>query len=278
VSEPALARVRIIVALDPESQHDADIGLIASVVAGREVELLGLFVSDTRVLAHAQSSLAREIAWSGSFRRLEAATLESQIRLRAADARRRFEAMARRLGMPHDFQLTQGDAVDEIERIAEPADVLVVTVAEGSVGTRAWWGASIHDLARARATTVVFVRTVPRAMHGPVIVVSSAADFPTAMPIAARLARRLGTTLLIAQAVGDARDREQTAIDETRGLTDVRVVSLADSAAEIARLTNAVHATAVVLPSHDPAASGDRVRELLRQTRSAIVLVRAANP
>jgi hypothetical protein len=275
MSDIARGQSRIVIALDPAAQADADVRLLESVVAGRAHQLVGLFIEDTRMLACAQSALAREVAWSGSYRRLEPAALERQIRTCAVNVRQRFEAIAQRLGSSYEFQIARGDVIVEIERLAREADVLVVSVSRGLVGSRAWFGTAIHELARSRVPAALFIPTWPSAAARPVLVLlEGEAEIASALQPAARLARALGAPLIVAVSgecaveVRDLRPVLGELMVEARSVVVPGRTGLAQAA-------NYYQAAAVVLTARDVSADIELVRDMLRTTRSALMLVSA---
>jgi hypothetical protein len=152
------APARIVVALDPEAQHELALEIARHLPQNAATELLGLFVEDARLLAHASSRLAREIVLSGGERALERPALERQMRAQAAEQRRRFESAAVRLGLPHAFHVARGERFAELVREAADAEALVVTLAAHAAALRGWSASALRQLARAPLRSVLFAR------------------------------------------------------------------------------------------------------------------------
>ncbi|HEX5420031.1 MAG TPA: hypothetical protein VFY39_08530 [Gammaproteobacteria bacterium] len=149
---------RLLIALGPQSETALELASYLRVVGGEQAELLGLLVEDPRVAAHAGSRLAREIVLSGLERRLEPAGLERQLRARAAQLRRRFEAAAAKLGSRHDFQVVRGELLTEVLRAAERADALIVDAAGAPFAPSAWSLPDLQRLLRAARRFLLIVR------------------------------------------------------------------------------------------------------------------------
>lgn len=152
------ARARIVVALDPDAPSEVALDIVRHLPEGAASELLGLFVEDARLLAHAGSALAREVVLTGLERPLERSTLERQMRAQAEEQRRRFESAAARLGLPHAFHVARGERLAELVREAVNAEALVVTLAARAAALRGWTAEALHELARAPLRSVLFAR------------------------------------------------------------------------------------------------------------------------
>jgi hypothetical protein len=149
---------RIVIALDPEAQNDLAFDIVRHLSESASSELLGLFVEDARLLAHASSRLAREVVLSGHERPLERPALERQIRAQAEEQRRRFESAAVRLGLRHAFHVARGEWLAELVREATDADALVVMLASRAAALRGPSVAALRELARAPLRNVLFAR------------------------------------------------------------------------------------------------------------------------
>jgi hypothetical protein len=152
------ATARIVVALDPDAPSELALEMARYLQGSSAAELLGLFVEDSRLLAHASSALAREIVLTGRERRLERPALERQIRAQATEQRRRFEAAATHLGLRHAFHVARGEWVAELLHEAADAEALVVTLAAHAAALRGVSMKALRELAHAQLRNVLFAR------------------------------------------------------------------------------------------------------------------------
>ena len=152
------AIARIVVALDPDAPNEFALDIARHLPQSAATELLGLFVEDARLLAHAGSRLAREVVFGGGERAFERPALERQIRAQAAEQRRRFESAATRLGLRHAFHVIRGERLAELVREATDAEALVVTLAARTAALPGWSASALRQIARAPLRSVLFAR------------------------------------------------------------------------------------------------------------------------
>lgn len=195
MSVHAEPRPRVVVAVDAEAS-DLPLEIARHLLRDATTELVGLFVEDQRLLAHATAAIAREVPYSGRARALEKPKLESQLRARAAEARRHFEASATRLALAHDFQVLRGDIVAELVREAASAEALVVGFTAGATAASAWWARTLRDLLAAPVPALLVAREGWLTGRGVVTVLAKRLD-PRALDAAVRLARRSRSPLTV---------------------------------------------------------------------------------
>ncbi|MCW8196746.1 hypothetical protein F6455_18290 [Proteobacteria bacterium 005FR1] len=222
--------------------------------------------------------MAREVVFSGGFRRLETLALERQMRGSMLRARRQFEALARSIGVPHQFLSTRGDLVAELERAAAQSELLIVDMPPRQIGSRAWWGSTIHELAHSQLPAILFLRDGEPEDHRPVImIVQSEEDLPRTSTQARRLARALGSRVLAAITSDNVTETQSIfarLVSGPSSIASLKLFHLARCDAEsIAQFARRQHASAIVLPADHPATDADLVRELLRKTGCALLLV-----
>jgi hypothetical protein len=270
-------RSRIVVAVDADDTADLPLDIARHLLRDAATELVGLFVEDRRLFEHAASALAREIGFSGHTRALESATLERQLRARAAEARRRFETRAAELKLPHDFQVVRGDVVAELVREATSAEALVVGLAAHTAPTRAWWARALRELAQAPLPAVLFAREGWQTGKGIVTVVERLADLAASLDTGLRLARRSRSPLTLLLAARAAAER-RAAADAAAALAATAGVELRAllTATELTLDTvlRAAHgARLVVLPHGDEPRMADFVTTLVSRTDVPLLVV-----
>ncbi len=271
------ARRAIIVALDPVAPGSVGLELLRDVVIGRDRLLLGLFIEDTDLLAHAQCRLATEVVLSGAARPLDSARLEGQLHAQSAAIRQIFEREATRLGLPHTFRTRRGPLVSELAGAAAGADLLVIELARLAAGAQSIWVRQLEQLCRAELPNVLYAREGWATGSTVLAIIDEPADVETSGLAAVRLARagNIALTLLL----GEESQTHSAEIEATLrqyGLeTVVRVERLRTvdaSAPVLAALAQAENARALVAPGRVTRGNAGLVRELLRLTRCSVMI------
>ncbi|HEX7080000.1 MAG TPA: hypothetical protein VF329_03195 [Gammaproteobacteria bacterium] len=285
MAESARASGRILVALTAAAARDRlALDVYRYLLGEAAPEVVGLFVEEEALLAHAGSQLAREIEMSGADRRLELAGLERQLRARSGALRRLFEAEGARLGLRAAFEVARGDCANVLSRAVERADALVADADAARAALEVW----------GRAGTTIPLRALlltpgrwPQA-GDVVLVVGRPADLDatagSALDGALRLAARIGAPLSVVLAGrGEAPTAREAAarlapLARSRGaafagaVTIERISTEAEARAS-ALAASARHARLLVLPA--PASlDAELVAGLVRRLRAAVMLVR----
>ena len=116
---------RIVVALDGRTRSD-DLEAAAALAGGVGAELFGLFIEDLDLLRFASLPFAREIGLSPALRRsLDVASLERDLRERAARAERAIAGTAGRAAVRWSFRVTRGFVAAEL--LAAAAEALAAS-------------------------------------------------------------------------------------------------------------------------------------------------------
>lgn len=268
-------RPRVVVAVDADAS-DLPLEIARHLLAGTSTELVGLFVEDRRLFEHAAAALAREVAYTGRARVLERPRLERQLRARAAEARRQFEASAARLGLAHDFQVLRGDVVAELVREAADAEALIVGFTAGAAATSAWWARTLRNLLEASVPALLIAREGWLTGRG-VVTVCAKFGGAHALEAAVRLARRSGSPLTVLlsadteaerRALAESLQAHLSAADvELRGL-----LPLADVTPET--ILRAARGARLLVLTHDAPGDANLVAELATATRLSLLLVK----
>ena len=272
MSSAARAFGRVVIALDAPLFGDLAIHVAREIASSPALELLGLFVEDTRLLEHATAPLAREIALSGRDRPFETTRLERALRAQAMLARGTFERAAARAGLRHVFQVARGAFIDELLRAAADAEALIVALGR-SDGVRI---AGLAALARAQLRGLLFARETESAGKPILAVVQAASEPGEPLQIAARLALRVRSPLRVLPAAGlpDEALRAQIAALRRSGIA----LELLPPAAELTPETIARHARDVslsVVLSQDASIDESLIETVLTKTRAALLVMRA---
>jgi nucleotide-binding universal stress UspA family protein len=229
---------RILVALDATSGSLEALEEAAALASRMEAELVGMFVEDIGLLSLASLPFAREVSPLGSAARtLDVATVEKELKLQAAQARRALAETAERLHLRWEFLVARGKVDVEILAATARADMVALAKSRAG-GGRPRLGQVSRAVALSMPCSVLLATPDPRPHRRRVAVVFGAGP---ASEAALRFAIRLATgngcplSVLVPAAVGEteAAGREAAANQRLRGLAvpvEVRRISLARSA------------------------------------------------
>lgn len=271
----------VVVALDAADRGEHVIELARTLARSDTPEVLGVFVENSELLAHAGSRLAREILLSGSERTLEHTRLERQLRSQAERARALFEAASARLRLTHRFEVTRGDILSESIKRAGTAEVLVVSLAHFGAGRT-----SLMALLREHSAPCPPLVVVARHGWSPgqAVAVLFDAGSPVseaALLAAARVAvhcRSPLTVLVSGPGDVDAGEVFEQAAGKLAGLgvPAHHIIQLGrPDVSDISRALRACHARLLVLPaSGDNTGPACEIEELLQTFTGALMLVR----
>lgn len=274
LNEAGDRRRAIIVALDPAAPGSVGLDLLRDVAIGPDRELLGLFIEDTDLLAHARSRLATEVVLSGAARPLDFTKLQLQLNAQSLALRRIFEREAARLGMPHAFRILRGQLVSELAVAAANADMLVIELARLSAGAQSVWLRQLEQLCLADLPNVLYAREGWTIGSTVLAIIDDPADVETSGRAAASLARAGNASLTLL--LGEQSRAHQAQIEaELRRDTVVRIERLRTTslnARELAYIASAGNARALVAPARLTRGDASLVRELLRLTRCSVMI------
>lgn len=270
-------RTRIVVALDRVDTPALDI--LRCLVSETFRQLHGLYVEDTRLLEHARSRLAREVLLSGAERPLEAEALRGQLRAQAELVRRHVQQWAIELGLPFSFQVTEGEPLKEMGRVAAEADSLVVSLNTESRESHVRWSAAIQELVRLPIRMLLFARRGWLTGKGVLAVVEEGPSAATVPALAGQLAQRSHSPLSFLVEVTDGDEQRRVEDVESAAARDpdhpasIAVVEQLDDDTIVAAAHEA-DARLVVLPWREELTRSDLFSRLLKNVGSAILLVK----
>lgn len=116
---------RILVILDTSPQNQTVLQAAAEVAVLLHAELSGVFIKDEALLQSAELPFAQEISLlSGTLRTLERNSLEQQLERQAKRAEQHLASMAQRHRLRYSFQVSHGEFISEILRLAKDVDVI----------------------------------------------------------------------------------------------------------------------------------------------------------
>lgn len=128
---------RIVIAVDALDRSADAFGAVTRLVAGRFVELAGLFVEDADLLRLAGWPAATETRlFEASLRPIGASDLEAALRAQASAMQRRLDALARDIGLPWSFRTVRGHVVQQALSLAGTDDWIVLAGASTRIQLR----------------------------------------------------------------------------------------------------------------------------------------------
>ena len=256
---------RLLVTLDSSAESLSGLDAAADVAKRLDGELLGLFVKDARLVELAGLPCAREVRFTSAWgKRMRPTTMERQLRVKEAAARRALEAAAARRRVAWSFRVTDHEPSEAL--MAEP-EIDLVLVARNDrrrqarftlEGDAVVWGAAAG--ARRNGTSVTYDGS-PIAKR--------------ALAAAARLARDEGLSVLIpADENAPAREREVADLLATfTAPTWIMPLATGDSRA-IAHAVRASRSTLLVLACDSALLGADPVDRLIAEVSVPVLLVR----
>jgi nucleotide-binding universal stress UspA family protein len=123
---------RLLVALDASASSLESLEAAASLAAGLEAELLGLFVEDESLVRLAELPCTGTISpFSPNVRRLDAPEVERRMHRRAARAERALAAAADRARVRHSFRKVSGSGSSDVLPEAEEDDLVLLRSSRG---------------------------------------------------------------------------------------------------------------------------------------------------
>jgi hypothetical protein len=159
-SRPPEDRIlHVLVMLDPGAPSAEALEAVTSFSAGRPARLLGLFVEDADLHRLAELPFAREIRFAGGTESaLEPGRLSQEIERQMVEVRQRFEEASASLRLASSFRVVRGQVLEEVERAAAEADLLLIGRAGRRAGLRNWQARALGLLPGRIRKTVVYVQ------------------------------------------------------------------------------------------------------------------------
>lgn len=255
---------RVLVALDAGPDYYGPLQRGADLARALGAELSVLFIEDANLFRLCELETAQIAFGSRSWRRLETATLERELRARAADARASLARVAEVAELAWSFEVWRGRADEALREAARHADLISLSRA-------------LRPLALPRTQA----RRRPEPAPAPVLAFYERAAAPAStarvLEIAARLARRLSVPLLIvAPGRGASADRRvRTAVEARLAELGVRAEWRAVPSGERAILKAMAEARArlVVLGARGPVVSAGLLDRIVHAAGAEALLV-----
>jgi nucleotide-binding universal stress UspA family protein len=211
---------RILVALDPSTPGTALLDAAVEFANRIEAELEGLFVEDIDLMRLAELPFAHELSLpTGLPQPLDLASMEREMRMLAAGARRMLETRAREMHVRCSFRVVRGRIEAEVRAAADTADLVILDRAGATVTRHVRLKSIAGQAAKGAPHSVLLLRGVQAAIGSAVVVCDGTAASDRALAAAARLGsrlRRAGETGITVLCLGDTRAAAQRAEQKAR--------------------------------------------------------------
>lgn len=161
------------------------------------LDLHGLFIEDTSMLALAELQFVREIRLpTYEWQAIDAERMQAELRHTQAEARRMLNKVAMAIGVRNAFEVLRGDPGEMIAATLS-ADDVVVLAAPTNAGTRLAPGFThLYEAVERSAASVLLLPVGFAPRHGSVVALLGSADDPSLIP-AAQIAVRAKESLLL---------------------------------------------------------------------------------
>ena len=235
---------RVLISFDCGHPSEELLQLLPRLLGTRPLELTGLYVEDEDLLQAAALPCLREVSLNGQVAAMDVNRLQQEQAAEASAIRRTFEAVAARMQMQHRFLVTRGRASEELTRIADDSDFVLITRALRTSGLRPRSGVHYDGLLR-RSRNILFVNE-PWKSGSSVVVLGGTGD---SLEVARRFSEAESLTVVLAAKASEPQSPEA----DPKLLQGERRVTLAEWTEQaIADLCLAEDARLLIVPETHP--------------------------
>ncbi len=276
---------RVLIALDPAAPMTATLDALSGLTSGLRPHVEGLFVEDTRLFALSALSIAREVTLDTAEERpIQRDVLERQMRAQRARVEEMLTNALRGLALEVNFRVARGAVIEELQRAAREADLLVVGRSHYVAGARSWMGMRLASLAAETARTAGTLAIVQDAWatgNTVMVLYEGSSSSVRALTLASRLAHKESLALAVVLA-GDAEEC-------TRWRREIEALPLSCRADRwyrteqpasdtVVRLARENGCRVVFLPARALDPAGSVVDHLMRELDTSVVVVGESLP
>lgn len=191
----------------------------AQFAASLGLDLHGVFIEDTSVLALAELPFVREIALpTHQWQKLDVERMQDEMRHAARQARRMLHDIGASIGVSNAFEVLRGEPGETIAAVLSAGDVVVIS-APANAGARLAPGfARVHEAAHVSAASVLLLPIGFAPRHGAVVAIISDAADASLVPAAQLAVSAKENLLLLLPQDGDDTVRLATEQAATMGM------------------------------------------------------------
>ena len=274
------ARLRVLVVLDPSAPRSEVLEAVACLAGDRSAHVTGLFIEDAELLSLARLPFAREVRHAGSLVAFEAEELMQSLERQAREVRRIFEQTSSALKLAASFRIVRGNVLEELQRAAQEADLLLIGRAGPSSGPRNWQRQIIGRLPAATRKPVVFVQKVWRSGRSVVAYYEPDQQGRATLEQAVRIANieRAPLVVLVASGNGERRRRhdaeeELTTLGASARIETIEPIDDDALPGPLERLLRREDARVLVVPSGQLQFDEEALSRLLDRLECSLVAV-----
>jgi nucleotide-binding universal stress UspA family protein len=189
---------KILVAMDASAGSRAALEAAASLAAGLQAELQGLFVLDSELLRFSGLPAAVETGLTSARRRpVDPAAMERTLRAQAEQARAQLESTARRHRLHSTFHIGQGDVASELAKAGAGVDLIAMGVVGHMDCTGKRLGSTTRRIRAQTRCSLLLLRSGHTTGEAVVAVCDGDATAEPIVELAHDLAERRGQNLLV---------------------------------------------------------------------------------
>jgi hypothetical protein len=171
--------------------------IAAQLAAFLDLDLHGVFIEDTSMLALAELPFVREIRLpTHEWQTIDAGRMQAELHHAATEARRLLNQIAAAIGVPNAFEVLRGEPGETIATVLSAGDIVVLATPTSAGARLAPGFARLHEAAQVSAASVLLLPVGFAPRRGPVVAVLGGADDAGLAP-AAQLAISAKEDLLL---------------------------------------------------------------------------------
>jgi nucleotide-binding universal stress UspA family protein len=272
---------RILVPLDASENSMSALDTAAELAAVLDAELEGLFVEDINVLQLGEFPFAREVSFlAPSFRRIDKAETERQLRIQAQRLQKILSEVAGRFHVPWKFRVTRGGVPAEVLAAAENADLTILGRSGRSMTSRRRVGSTVRTvISKGRGMTLIIQQGMR--FQPPVQVLFTGSSLSEkALALALDLGRKkeIPVVVLVAgepEEQAGLQDRARELIGSRGGEASLHILPRALDLSQLDQAVRLHGAGALFLPCEQPQLHGEELQSLVDSVQNPILLVRS---
>jgi len=271
---------RILVPLDASEHSMAALNTAAGLAAAQGAELEGLFVEDINLLQLCEFPFIREISfWGHTFRCMNRADTERQLRMRARQLKRILAEVATRHDVSWKFKVTRGGVPAEVLAAAEDADLTILGRSGWTMTRPRITGSTVRTVvSRGRGMTMIIQKGMR--FQPPVQALFTGSELSEkALNVALDLGKKKDISILVylltdgGEKLKDMRGR----VEEITSAKGVRASVQSIRAMDLKRISRTVRAYGpgpLFIPCEEPNLQGEDLQELINSLDNPVFLVR----
>lgn len=272
---------RILVPLDASENSMSALDTAADLAAVLGAELEGLFVEDINVLQLCEFPFVREVSFLGpSFRRIDRAETERQLRIQAQRLQKILSEVAGRFHVPWKFRVTRGGVPAEVLAAAENADLTILGRSGRSLPGRRRVGSTVRTvISKGRGMTLIIQQGMRFQPPVQVLFTGSALS-EKALVLALDLGRKKEIPVVVLVAGGPEeqaglQERARELIGSRGGEASLHILPRALDLSQIDQAVRLHGSGPLFLPCEEPQLHGEELQSLVDSVQNPILLVRS---